>query len=142
MALGAPSPCGSDSPQCRLARTAWHSLHTCTRSGLCLLWGFSWHSLWHTCCLPNSAAAAALTGGHCWLATEPGSLSLPLCRQSLMQRSQGAASPGSQACCAAPFGQVIDSSVIVLNGSCIGIQGHLWIRETRSLAVIGPPCVR
>lgn len=32
-----------------------------------------WHSPCHACCLPGSAAAAALTGGHCW------PLSLALC---------------------------------------------------------------
>lgn len=82
-----------------------------------------------------------------WVEIIDGQQRLALCQvkslwQSLMCRLCGATSPDSEAQCAVPFGQVIDSSVIALNGSCIGIQCHLRIRETRSLALIGPPCVR
>lgn len=144
MALGTPSPCSPDLPwQCRLGRVVWHSLCTGRRSRLCCSGGSpGLLALPMACLLPPWLCCCCRS---CWgslLTTKPGSLSLPLFRQKMMHHSQGAASPDSQAPCVALFGQVIDSSVILLNGSCIGIQGHLQIRQTRSLAVIGPPCVR
>lgn len=135
--------------QTRLGNAGWSGRHGthCTQAGgagfFCsggspgLLLALSM-----ACLLPSQLCCRRCSHWRSLLATEPSSLSLPLSRQSLMCRSRGAASPDSQAPCASPFGQVIDSSVILLNGSCIGIQGCLRIRETRSLAVIGPPCVR
>ena len=100
-------------------------------------------------CLPGSACQlpAAALPLPLLLEVIDGQQRVALCQfkslgQSLMCFLRGATSPDSEAPCAAPLGQVIDSSIIFLNGSCIGIQCHLRIRETRSLALIGPPCVR